>query len=71
MGKTSFAMNMVEYAAISDELPVAVFNMEMPAEQLTMRMLSSLGRIDLHKVRTGKLHDDDWPRLTLRPQYAE
>ena len=64
MGKTSFAMNMVEYAAISDELPVAVFNMEMPAEQLTMRMLSSLGRIDLHKVRTGKLHDDDWPRLT-------
>ena len=64
MGKTAFAMNVVEYAAIGDELPVAVFSMEMPSEQLTMRMLSSLGRIDQHKVRTGKLHDDDWPRLT-------
>ena len=64
MGKTAFAMNIVEYAAISDQLPVAVFSMEMPREQLTMRMLSSLGRIDQHKVRTGKLHDEDWPRLT-------
>lgn len=64
MGKTSFAMNIVEYAAISGSLSVAVFNMEMPAEQLTMRMLSSLGRIDQHKVRTGRLGDDDWPRLT-------
>ena len=64
MGKTSFAMNVVEYAAISDGLPVAVFSMEMPAEQLIMRMLSSLGRIDQHKLRTGRLGDDDWPRLT-------
>ncbi len=64
MGKTAFAMNVVEYAAISGGIAVAVFSMEMPAEQLTMRMLSSLGRIDQHKVRTGKLGDDDWPRLT-------
>ncbi len=64
MGKTAFAMNIVEYAAISGSLSVAVFSMEMPAEQLTMRMLSSLGRIDHHKVRTGRLGDDDWPRLT-------
>jgi replicative DNA helicase len=64
MGKTAFAMNIVEQAAIKEKLAVAVFSMEMPAEQLTMRMLSSLGRIDQHKVRTGKLADDDWPRLT-------
>jgi replicative DNA helicase len=64
MGKTAFAMNVVEQAAIKEKLAVAVFSMEMPAEQLTMRMLSSLGRIDQHKVRTGKLADDDWPRLT-------
>ncbi len=64
MGKTSFAMNMVEHAAIKGGLPVAVFSMEMPGEQLAMRMMSSLGRIDQHKVRTGKLDDDDWPRLT-------
>jgi replicative DNA helicase len=64
MGKTSFAMNIAEQAAIKSKLPVAIFSMEMSAEQLTMRMLSSLGRIDQHRVRTGKLDDDDWPRLT-------
>ena len=64
MGKTSFSMNLVEEAAVRAELPVIVFSMEMPAEQLTMRMLSSLGRIDQQKVRTGKLDGDDWPRLT-------
>ena len=64
MGKTAFAMNIVEAAAIGAELPVIVFSMEMPAEQLTMRMLSSLGRIDQQRVRTGRLSDDDWPRLT-------
>ncbi|MDX1433172.1 MAG: replicative DNA helicase [Gammaproteobacteria bacterium] len=64
MGKTAFAMNLVEQAAIKERLAVGVFSMEMPAEQLTMRMLSSLGRIDQHKVRTGRLDDDDWPRLT-------
>ncbi|MCH9674031.1 MAG: replicative DNA helicase [Gammaproteobacteria bacterium] len=64
MGKTAFAMNLVENAALGAGLPVAVFSMEMPSEQLTMRMMSSLGRIDQHKVRTGRLDDDDWPRLT-------
>jgi replicative DNA helicase len=64
MGKTSFAMNVAENAAVSQKLPVAIFSMEMPGEQLAMRMMSSLGRINAHKVRTGKLDDDDWPRLT-------
>ncbi len=64
MGKTSFAMNLVENAAIKNKTPVAVFSMEMPGEQLVLRMMSSLGRIDQHKIRTGKLDDADWPRLT-------
>jgi len=64
MGKTAFAVNIAEHGAIKDKLPVAVFSMEMPGEQLAMRMMSSLGRIDQHKVRTGRLEDDDWPRLT-------
>jgi replicative DNA helicase len=64
MGKTSLAMNIVENAAIGSKLPVAVFSMEMPGQQLAMRMLASLGRINAHHVRTGKLSKDDWPRLT-------
>ena len=64
MGKTTFAMNLVENAAIKGQVPVAVFSMEMPGEQLAMRVMSSLGRIDQHKIRSGKLDDDDWPRLT-------
>ncbi len=64
MGKTAFALNVAQNAAIKEQLPVAIFSMEMPSEQLAMRMMSSLGRIDQHKVRTGRLSDDDWPRLT-------
>jgi replicative DNA helicase len=64
MGKTSFAMNMAEHAAIQGRRPVAVFSMEMPGDALAMRMMASLGRIDSHRVRTGKLEDDEWPRLT-------
>ncbi len=64
MGKTSLAMNIAENAAVGCKLPVAVFSMEMPGEQLAMRMLASLGRINAHRIRTGKLSDDDWPRLT-------
>jgi replicative DNA helicase len=64
MGKTAFAINIAQNAATREKLPVAIFSMEMPSEQIAMRMLSSLGRIDQHKVRTGKLADDDWPRLT-------
>ena len=64
MGKTTFAMNIAENAAIKHKVPVAVFSMEMPGDALAMRMMSSLGRIDQHKLRTGKLHDEDWPRVT-------
>lgn len=64
MGKTTFAMNIAEYAAIKNEKPVLIFSLEMPAEQLTMRMISSLGRIDQHNLRTGKLKDDDWARIS-------
>lgn len=64
MGKTAFAVNIAETAAISGGLPVAIFSMEMPGEQLAMRMLSSLGRIDQSRMRTGKLEDADWARLS-------
>ncbi len=64
MGKTTIAMNMAEHVAIKGDKPVAVFSMEMPGDSLAMRMMSSLGRIDQHRIRTGKLEDDEWPRLT-------
>ena len=63
MGKTSFAMNLAENAAMGGGKAVAVFSMEMPGEQLALRMMSSLGRIDSHSLRTGKLDEQDWPRL--------
>ncbi len=68
MGKTSLALCIAEHAAIKEELSVAVFSMEMSGSQLAMRMLSSLGRIDQLKVRSGKLSEDDWPRLTSAVQ---
>lgn len=64
MGKTALAINIAEHAAIADRRVVAIFSMEMSGEQLAMRMLASLGRIDQHRVRTGRLSDDDWPRLS-------
>ena len=64
MGKTTFAINIAEHVATAEEKPVAVFSMEMPGEQLAMRMLSSLGGIDQTRVRSGKLDDDDWSRLS-------
>jgi replicative DNA helicase len=63
MGKTTFSVNICENACIKTGKPVLVFSMEMPAEALVMRMMSSLGRIDQTKVRSGKLDEDDWPRL--------
>ena len=57
-------MNLVENAALASDRPIMVFSMEMPAEQLVIRMLSSLGRIDQSRVRTGKLEQDDWPKLS-------
>jgi replicative DNA helicase len=64
MGKTTLAMNTVEKAALSQSRPVCVFSLEMPAEQLMMRMLASVGRIDQTRIRTGQLEHDDWPKLT-------
>jgi replicative DNA helicase len=64
MGKTTFAMNLCEHAAITSDKPVLIFSLEMPAEQIMMRMLASLGRIDQTKVRTGQLEDEDWARLS-------
>jgi len=64
MGKTSFAMNIAEHVAIKEQLPVAIFSMEMPSEQLAMRLLASLARINQQRVRTGQLEDDDWPGIT-------
>ncbi|QEI06022.1 replicative DNA helicase [Pigmentiphaga aceris] len=64
MGKTAFSMNIGEHVAVEEGLPVAVFSMEMGAVQLAMRMLGSVGQLDQHRMRTGKLTDEDWPHLT-------
>jgi replicative DNA helicase len=64
MGKTALAMNIVQHAALIEKEPVAVFSLEMSMESLAMRMLCSLGRIDSQRIRTGKLHESDWPKLT-------
>jgi replicative DNA helicase len=64
MGKTAFALNIGEHVALEVGKSVAVFSMEMSGAQLAMRMLGSIGRLDQHKVRTGRLDDEDWPRLT-------
>jgi len=64
MGKTTFSMNIAENAAVAQGTSVAVFSMEMPSESLAMRMISSMGRIDQHRLRTGQLNDEDWPRIT-------
>ncbi len=63
MGKTAFALNMATYIAMNTDQTVALFNLEMGAEQLATRMLSSLGQIDLYKLRTGKLLNNDWRRV--------
>jgi len=64
MGKTSFAMNLVENAVLNQDKPILVFSMEMPADQLIIRMLSSIGRIDQTRIRNGKLEQEDWPKLS-------
>ncbi|WP_323003038.1 replicative DNA helicase [Denitromonas sp.] len=65
MGKTTFALNVAEHVAVECGLPVAVFSMEMPGTQLAMRFLSSVGRLDQHRLKTGKLNDEEWQRLTF------
>ncbi len=64
MGKTAFSLNIAENVALDTGLPVAVFSMEMGATQLAMRMIGSVGRLDQHRMRTGRLEDEDWVRLT-------
>lgn len=64
MGKTTFAMNLCEHAALTQDKPVLIYSLEMPSDQIMMRMLASLGRIDQTKVRTGQLDDEDWARLS-------
>ena len=64
MGKTAFAINIAEHVALEAGLPVAVFSMEMGAAQLAVRIVGSIGRIDQSHLRTGRLTDEEWPRLT-------
>ena len=64
MGKTAFALNIAENVALESVKPVAIFSMEMGGTQLAMRLIGSVGRLNQHTLRTGKLGDDDWPRMT-------
>ncbi|MGL4860150.1 MAG: replicative DNA helicase [Enterobacteriaceae bacterium] len=64
MGKTTFAMNLCENAAMLQEKPVLIFSLEMPGEQIMMRILASLSRVDQTKIRTGQLDDEDWARIS-------
>ncbi len=64
MGKTAFSINIAENVAIKEGLPVLIFSMEMAGAQLATRMLGSVGKVDQGKLRTGKLSDEEWPRVT-------
>jgi len=64
MGKTALALNFAEHVAVKDGIPVAIFSMEMGATQLAMRLLGSIARVDQHKMRTGRLNDEEWSRLS-------
>ncbi|HBX06846.1 MAG TPA: replicative DNA helicase, partial [Leclercia adecarboxylata] len=64
MGKTTFAMNLVENAAMLQDKPVLIFSLEMPSEQIMMRSLASLSRVDQTRIRTGQLDDEDWARIS-------
>ncbi len=64
MGKTTFAMNIAEYVAMRAEMPVAIFSMEMPAEQLAMRLISSYQRIRLEHLRNGRLEGDEFQKMS-------
>ena len=68
MGKTTLAVNIAENAAIGAKIPTAIFSMEMPAQQLAFRMISSLGRVDQTHLRTGTFPDEDWSRINTAVQ---
>lgn len=65
MGKTAFALNIAEHVGVEQGQPVAIFSLEMSGPQLAMRFLSSVGRIDQSKLRTGRLTDEEWDRMTV------
>jgi replicative DNA helicase len=65
MGKTAFCLNVLQYAAIENKIPVAIFSLEMSKEQLVIRMLCSEAHVEGTRLRTGFLHESDWPRLTI------
>ena len=65
MGKTAFALNIAEHVGVDLGLPVAIFSLEMSGPQLAMRFLSSVGRLDAHRIRTGRLNDDEWDKMTV------
>ncbi len=69
MGKTAFAMNIVQNSAYMHKVPVAVFSLEMAKEQLGMRMLCSMSKVDSQRMRTGHLRDQDWPKLVRAVGY--
>ena len=72
MGKTAFALNVATYAAQNTKKAVAIFNLEMPAEQLVNRMRSAVGQVDSYKIQTGKLNHADWKRINeANSQLAE
>ncbi len=68
MGKTTLAVNIAENAAIGSRVPTAIYSMEMPAQQLAFRMISSLGRVDMKNLRTGNFPDEDWSRINTAVQ---
>jgi len=68
MGKTTLAVNIAENASIGGKVPTAIYSMEMPAQQLAFRMISSLGRVDMKHLRTGQFPDEDWSRINTAVQ---
>jgi replicative DNA helicase len=62
---TAFALNIAEYVGVEQRLPVAIFSLEMSGPQIATRLLSSVGRLDQHKTRTGRLSDEDWDKMTV------
>jgi len=65
MGKTAFCLDVAEYAAIDNKVPVAIFSLEMSKEQLVIRMLCSQANVEGTRLRTGYLNESDWPKLTI------
>ena len=65
MGKTTFSMNLAEFIAVNDKKPVVIFSMEMPAEHIVLRMFASMGRVPLADIRSGKIREEDWPRIGM------